>query len=84
MASVAIMSNLAEGFERGGRAEIHQFVVIAKGSCMEVSRLLGVLRASIHMLLSSDLSTQSFVFSLSPVFLSGSMTKSHEGPYFCV
>ena len=27
-ASVSIMSNLAEGFERGGRSEFHQFVVI--------------------------------------------------------
>ena len=35
-ASVSIMSNLAEGFDRGGRAEFHQFVVIAKGSCAEV------------------------------------------------
>ncbi len=30
------MSNLAEGFERGGRAEFHQFTVIAKASCAEV------------------------------------------------
>jgi four helix bundle protein len=35
-ASVSIMSNVAEGFDRGGRAEFHQFVVIAKGSCAEV------------------------------------------------
>lgn len=35
-ASVSIMSNLAEGFERGGRSEFHQFIVIAKGSCAEV------------------------------------------------
>jgi len=35
-ASVSVMSNLAEGFERGSRAEFRQFVVIAKGSCAEV------------------------------------------------
>ena len=26
-ASVSIMSNLSEGFKRGGRAEFHQFVI---------------------------------------------------------
>jgi four helix bundle protein len=35
-ASISIMSNLAEGFERGSRAEFHRFIVIAKGSCAEV------------------------------------------------
>ena len=35
-ASVSIMSNLAEGFERASRSEFHQFIVIAKGSCAEV------------------------------------------------
>jgi four helix bundle protein len=35
-AAVSTMSNLAEGFERGRRAEFHQFVSIGKGSCAEL------------------------------------------------
>src|SRR6266849_2693566 len=35
-ASVSIMSNIAEGYDRGGTAEFIQFLAIAKGSTAEV------------------------------------------------
>jgi four helix bundle protein len=43
-ASVSIMSNIAEGFERSGSGELMQFLSVAKGSAGEVKSQLYIAR----------------------------------------
>lgn len=47
--SVSIMSNLAEGFERGRRTEFHQYLSIAKSSCAELRSHLYVALDARHV-----------------------------------
>ncbi|MBA2705377.1 MAG: four helix bundle protein [Blastocatellia bacterium] len=39
-ASVSVMPNIAEGFQRNSAADFHRFLVMAKGSCAELRNQL--------------------------------------------
>ena len=41
-ASISIMNNIAEGFDRSGDKQLKNFLYIAKGSCAEVRSMLSV------------------------------------------
>jgi four helix bundle protein len=53
-ASISILSNIAEGFERGGDKEFLQFLAVAKGSCGEV-------RAQLYIAIDKGISVRNFL-----------------------
>ncbi|MCW3804007.1 four helix bundle protein [Plebeiibacterium marinum] len=55
-ASVSIMNNIAEGFERKSNKEFKYFLFVAKGSCAEVRSMLHL--ASELKIIQSDKSDQ--------------------------
>jgi len=52
-ASVSVMNNIAEGFERKSNNEFKHFLFIAKGSCGEVRSML-ILAHELKIIASSD------------------------------
>jgi four helix bundle protein len=56
-ASISIMNNIAEGFERKSNNEFKQFLYIAKGSCGEVRSML-IIALELEKISKSEFSTQ--------------------------
>ena len=79
-ASVSILSNIAEGFERGGNKEFIQFLYVAKGSCGEVRAQLYVAK-DLHYITDEqfrNLTTQSLRISK---MLAGFIAYLKRSPY---
>lgn len=48
-ASLSIMNNIAEGFDRGSKKELRQFLIISRGSAAEVRSMLLVAQEACGM-----------------------------------
>ncbi len=84
-AAVSVVSNIAEGFERGTKDEFIYFLYIARGSCGEVRAQLYV--ALDQGFMSQDQFAKSFdqadhTARLLAKFIAGYKTKGHKGQKF--
>lgn len=83
--AVSVVSNIAEGFERGSKEEFIYFLYIARGSCGEVRAQLYV--ALDQVFISQDQFAKSFdqadhTSRLLAKFIAGYKTKGHKGQKF--
>ncbi len=69
-ASVSVMNNIAEGFERKSDSEFKHFLFIAKGSCGEVRSMLHLAK-DLKYLEKADFDTQHKISSEISKMLSG-------------
>jgi len=73
-ASVSIMNNIAEGFERKSNNEFKQFLFIAKGSCGEVRSML-ILACELNKITKDEYTKQHTIVEEISKMLSGFIKK---------
>jgi four helix bundle protein len=84
-AGVSILSNIAEGFERGSKTEFIHFLYIAKGSCGEIRAQLQIAQDQ-HYIPAPDCQrmaeTAKWIGSMISKFIAHLQTTSYKGRKF--